>query len=88
MNDIPQSNALQEARVDSLSELFSRDPEKLSSQDLDKIILELRLARQRFLQAEEAGRQAKANKGSKVSKTELLKKPIQLSLEQAEDLGL
>lgn len=45
---IPQSTALAEATPDSLSELFSRDPEGYQRQDLDKIIAELRAQRVRW----------------------------------------
>lgn len=44
---IPQSQALAEASPDSISELFSRDPEKLTEVDLGKLVLELRAQRER-----------------------------------------
>lgn len=54
--ELPQSTALVEAEVESLTELFSRDPEGYSSQDLDRIILTLREQRTRFIAAESEAR--------------------------------
>jgi uncharacterized Zn finger protein len=45
-------NPITEASPLSLNELFSRDPEKYSDQDLDLIIEELRKQRQRHMQLE------------------------------------
>lgn len=55
---IPQSTALTEALPDSLSELFSRDPEGYQQQDLEKIIGFLRSQRERMQAAEAAGQRA------------------------------
>lgn len=59
---IPQSTALREAQVDSLSELMSRDPEGYQDQDLDRIIEELRRHRERIVAARgtEGGAKRKA----------------------------
>jgi len=48
MSEIPQSNALAEATTDSITELFSRDPEGLKRQDRDRIIEFLRAQRARI----------------------------------------
>lgn len=53
---------LAEATTDSLSELFSRDPEKLSPDDLQKMVAALRLQRARWLEAQSAGVKPKAKK--------------------------
>jgi len=45
---VPQSNALKEASVDSLAELLSRDPEGYSRQDLDRVIAAMREQRARM----------------------------------------
>lgn len=50
--EIPQSQALAEADVGSLSELMSRDPEGFSQQDRGRIISALRADRARREQAE------------------------------------
>jgi hypothetical protein len=52
---IPQSNALAEANGDSLAELFSRDPEGYTEQDLEKVVIALRLQRERWAAAEAQG---------------------------------
>ena len=52
---LPQSTALAEASPDSLGELFSRDPEKCSPEDDDKIVLILREQRARYMAAEATG---------------------------------
>jgi len=64
---LPTSTALAEATPDSLSELFSRDPEWLANhpEDLDKIIAALRLQRERLMAAEAAG--IKAPRPAKIS---------------------
>jgi hypothetical protein len=49
------SSPLLEAELESLDELFARDPLQLSEQDLDKIIANLRAARNRWLAAEAGG---------------------------------
>ena len=55
-NEMPKSTALIEASPDSLSELFSRDPEGYTSQDLNRIIAEIREQRKRWEAAEAAGK--------------------------------
>jgi hypothetical protein len=55
---LPTSNALAEASPDSLSELFSRDPEQCTPEDDDKIILVLREQRARYMAAEASGARA------------------------------
>lgn len=49
---LPQSLALAEASPESLAELFSRDPEGYSDQDLGKVIEALRAQRVRWAAAE------------------------------------
>ena len=61
--EIPQSPALAEASADSLSDLFSRDPETLSQTDFDRLISVLRAQRERW-QATEAEAQAKPKRAS------------------------
>ena len=78
-DDLPQSNALEEVHGDSLGELFSRDPEGYSEQDLDRIIGELRAQRARWQEAESTG--AKKPRAPKA-----LPGPVQTK--SAEDLGL
>lgn len=59
MPQLPSSSALSEASPDSISELFSRDPESLSfDTDVDKIISILRQQRERNMAAEAAGTKA------------------------------
>lgn len=59
---LPQSSALSEASSpaagDSLVELFSRDPEKLTPSDRARIIGELRAHRERLEKAAAAGTSA------------------------------
>ena len=55
---IPQSQLLAEASEDSLSELFSRDPEGFTRQDRDQIVKALRAQRARFELAETEGKKA------------------------------
>ena len=50
---IPQSNALDEASPESLSDLFSRDPAELGQGDLARMVRELRKQRERWLAAGE-----------------------------------
>jgi len=75
--------ALAEASSDSLSELFSRDPEGYSQQDLAKIVSVLREQRVRWAATEaekpaKGTRSAKAPAGPKATSTVVA----------AEDLGL
>lgn len=61
---IPQSQALVEAGVDSLGELMSRDPEGYSKQDLERIVVAMRDQRERLAKgAAEAPSPAKRAKG-------------------------
>jgi hypothetical protein len=71
---IPQSNALAEASPESLSELMSRDPEGYQSQDIKRIVAELRAQRERWARAEgeKPGGSAKAKTTPKAI-TEILK---------------
>ena len=48
---IPASTATAEATPDSLADLFSRDPEGFSQQDLASIVTELRAQRARWAAA-------------------------------------
>lgn len=66
MSEIPQSDALAEATTDSLSVLFSRDPEGLSRQDRDAIIRALRDQRARVEAADKAGPKRSPGAGSKL----------------------
>ena len=52
---LPLSPALAEASPDSLTELFSRDPEGYQAQDLDRVIEALRAQRARWAAAEAQG---------------------------------
>lgn len=63
--ELPQSTALMEATGDSLAELFNRDPEGYSRQDLDRIIQALRSQRERLALAEMAPRAPRAPKAPK-----------------------
>jgi len=51
---LPQSTALAEAEPESLSTLFSRDPEGYTQQDLATIVRVLQEQRERWLKAAEA----------------------------------
>ena len=53
-----EPSPLAEASITSLDELFSRDPLSLSQQDLAAIVVELRRQRQRYIEAEAAGKRA------------------------------
>lgn len=63
---IPQSTALAEATVDSLTEVMSRDPEGYSPQDRDRIIEALRAQRARIAAADAAGEKRPSGKAPKV----------------------
>lgn len=80
-NEIPQSDALAEASIDSLSELFSRDPEGLQKQDLARIVDELRAQRVRWAAVE-------AEKATKPAKATSRKASSLVTLAKAGDLGL
>lgn len=76
IGQIPQSHALAEADPGSLTELFSRDPEGYTGQDLDRIIDVLRDQRARFAKAEQEA-QATGKRTARVAgpKVENLKAP-------------
>jgi hypothetical protein len=65
IGEIPHSDALAEATIDSLSELMSKDPEGLTRRDRDKIVDYLREQRKNFAIAE-AQPKAKKPKAEKV----------------------
>jgi hypothetical protein len=79
---IPQSQLLEEASEDSLSELFSRDPEGFTKQDRTQIIMAYRAQRARFEAAQAQGakppKQPKAQAPSAAAASQL----------DMEDLGL
>ena len=77
---LPQSNALAEASPDSLTELFSRDPEQFSKQDRARIISAFREQRVKWQASEEAG-------GTKTKRASADPKSL-LSQHSADDLGL
>lgn len=80
--EIPQSSALAEASVDSLAELFARDPEGLSRQDRNRIVEALRAQRQRVASAEASGTSRPKPRGE-------AKLPLSsVAPGQAEDMGL
>lgn len=82
MGDIPQSQALTEvSNVDSLAELFSRDPEGFQEQDLARVVAAYRLMREKW-QAGEAAKPEKIAGGK--GKAELIKQ----TPKSAEDIGL
>ena len=59
---LPISPALAEASSDSLTELFSRDPQGFSQRDRDRLIEELRAQRVRLKALEDAGTVPKAGR--------------------------
>lgn len=80
---IPQSDALAEAQVDSISELCSRDPENLSQVDLARLVEALRAQRVKWA-AGEAERLTKP----KTPKATSDKAKSLLAKSSAGDLGL
>jgi hypothetical protein len=70
LGHVPTTDVLAEASPASLSELFARDPEGYSDQDLDVIIEELRRQRARFKTQEAT---------PKASKPKAIKAPVALS---------
>jgi hypothetical protein len=70
----PQSQALAEASIESLSDLFSRDPEGLTKIEFSRIIENLRVARVSWEAAEKAGQTPKAKKVSEAGRTLLATK--------------
>ena len=79
---IPASNALAEAAPDSLNELFNRDPEKLSTGDLARLVEALREQRKRWAAAEAAGGRGRSPARSPAPSTNNGPPP------KVEDLGL
>ena len=79
---IPTSDALREASAESLDELMNRSPEEYTDEDLDRVIGVFRAQRQRFADAEAAGRAA-----PKVRKTTVALTSVVGTI-GAEDLGL
>lgn len=93
---IPQSPALAEAQVESIGDLFSRDPEGFQKQDTMRVIEAFRAQRVRWEQAEalEAstgkGKKEKT-KADKASGSDLLKRKAGekvVSDKSMDDLGL
>jgi len=81
MGEIPQSTALTEASLeDSFTELYSRDPERLTRADRDRIVRGLREQRERLAAAETSGAKPRAKKAISIDKAVLGESP--------EDLGL
>lgn len=76
---LPQSNALAEAKTDSLSDYMSRDPMQFTRQDRNRIVEALRAQRARW----ETAQAAEANGSSKTASGKSL-----LSEAKAKDLGL
>ena len=62
--EVPQSNALAEATIDSLAELLSRDPEGYTRQDRTRVIEALRAQREKWAAAEAAAPAKRLAKGS------------------------
>lgn len=74
----PSSNPLEEAKPDSLNILFARDPEKLSDQDIARIVEAMRENRKRW-RAEEMAKAAPAKRAPKIPKpTDLGQPPASL----------
>ena len=61
---LPTSSALAEASVDSLADLFSRNPETLTDEELMKIVLAEREQRQRHESAQAAAGLEKEQKAA------------------------
>ncbi len=85
MSDIPQSDALKEATIDSLTEVMSRDPEGLSRQDRDRVVEALRAQRARLASAAASGEGKKSKAPAGGGPKALLSS---VSSAKAEDLGL
>lgn len=66
--EIPQSAALAEASPDSIAELFNKDPEKLSSIELSRLVDGLRAQRIKW-KAAEANAPARAPKAASKAKS-------------------
>lgn len=84
---IPQSDALAEAAVESLSELMSRDPEGYGKQDLMAIISAMRAQRVKWELAE-AAEAASGKPKRERTKADGPKELLKKASGTAEDLGL
>ena len=62
---LPQSAALAEASVDSLTEVFSKNPADFTPDDIRRMVAKLREQRARF----EAAEKAKPQRGAKLALT-------------------
>lgn len=80
--EIPQSSALAEASVESLTELMSRDPEGYAQQDIIRIIEAHRAQRLKWEQMEKDAPQKKEK--TRADQVPLLKK----ASGTADDMGL
>lgn len=69
---IPQSGALGEARVESISELLSINPLVMTPAQRSRLIADLREQRKRWEIAEAAGKPARASKSAGASAKTLL----------------
>jgi hypothetical protein len=54
------NSPLSEASSESLSELFAKDPLELTTEDISRVVSELRAQRERWMVAEKKGRAPKA----------------------------
>lgn len=78
------SSPLEEVPFTSLDELYCRNPLDLSDDDLDKMVIEQRRARENWLKLEAEGKTKGAKKVSK-AKPKLISAPTDIDLG---DLGL
>lgn len=79
---IPQSDALREVRIDSIADLFSKDPESFTKEDEVRLVATFRQQRERWAAAEAAGGKAPGTK-SKIAPQ------VQVApTTSAEDIGL
>lgn len=86
IGQLPISNALAEASPDSLTELFSRDPESYGERDISAIVAAMRVQRARFAQAEAEGKPAP--RAAKSPKPAIDLKKSTTSHKSLDDLGL
>lgn len=77
---LPISNALREARPQSISELYSRNFEDLSDEEIDRIIADQRANAERMAVAEAAGKRAPRERKEKLDNTS--PPPINLDIEE------
>jgi uncharacterized protein YdaU (DUF1376 family) len=82
---IEQSDVLKEAAIESLTELFSRDPEGFTRQDRDRIVEGLRAQRENWLKAEQ---EAQAKGGKAKPKAIKAQDLLTRTVASAEDLGI